>query len=276
MSLCEHLPKSINNYIFRLKHELEFIKVMSEFKSMVKNPLWDLSRLRIIICSMANLFSVIVYNNGILGHNILIKSANSEIQHSVGFTWLPYSTNTTLYTHENEFCKLYYVNWREELQNDYIQMRLMFSIIPNLPEFQEVIHLNTSDFFYKNRYHSDFFVVKVIIHKNAVTVTNIPLTNTQIAIKYNFLIDLKYVQMMYSKITDNTNYGINNDENYNKENIIITLFEYLIYRPTILIYNKKIRNKIIKLLNILDQKYTKLIQRTKWMFEEIQLHPMYN
>jgi hypothetical protein len=84
---------------------------------------------------------------------------------------------------------------------------------------------------------------------------------------------------MYSKIIYDINYDITYNTNYendNKENIIINLFEYLIHRPIILVHNKKIRNKIITLLNTLDQKYTILIQRAKWMFEEIQLHPMYN
>lgn len=250
----KQLPKDVLTVVSRMKHEMEFVKVLEELVDR------DWARRRIELGFQAHardgLLSVQQYSVGVVGQEVLILPRNSrEHAHEVGYSWRTYNRNRIDALYEwgmnhgkpemaSEQWFEEYGAWKEDLGNGLVRIRLMIGELPHPPMWSDsVVDIGQS-----NLFNPDFLSIVVIIPSICVVPVAVPLNQEQLAVKYNFVDDIifareKVISMALAK------------SSLERNQIIIELIEFFITKPTMLVHSYKMRDSV----------YTKLEEFMVWI-----------
>ena len=128
-----------------------------------------------------------------------------------------------------------YSRWSSDDGDGLTRVRLMLKELPNHPDFDELDELRSSDNFLT--YYPGFLPVHVTLSVRCITDTEIPLNNSQLAIKYGF----KRTVTKLSALMRNLD-GLNQ---YQSHDIFVSAIEILMKEPSMLIHYPVFRRVFI-------------------------------
>ena len=243
LQLLHHAPTDVSNIVFKMKHEMDLSEVCSELLDNVT----IIRRIELAFQAYARdgQLRVSQYTGGMVGQSITYTpySHGVEDDTNLGHFWHTYDaehkhvvedwSNT-----ENEDMwsddglATHYGSWKEDLGNGLLRIRLMIDEIPLLPEFQEFHEFDYQRLFWNH--FPGFFPIEVIIPASHVRTIEIPLTQSQIAVKYQFEDDIAFAR-------EKVNAMAKIETGFELNNIIASLLEFFIIKPSMLIHSPKLR-----------------------------------
>jgi len=225
-----------------MKHEMDQSEVLTE----LLNYDWDIRVLELAFQAHARdgLMQVQQLSGGMVGQTVTVHSRiPGEPSCEVGKNWPTYN--------REEMKRLYmwgeysgikgltdedwtknYGTWKEDLGNGLVRIRIMITQFP--PSIFDGFETEMVDHYER---FPNFMPIEVIVPAWCVVSVEIPLGQTQLAVKYNFEEDIIFARAkMYEQRAANTSA---------KRNQTVTEFiEFLIIKPTMLIHNYTLRNSI--------------------------------
>lgn len=232
------LPTDVVRIIYKMKHEMEFSAILAELLDYN----WTLRRIELSFQALARDGKLYVsqFTGGCVGQSI---SLLSDIEFDFGYGWQTYDPEYTnmLLQHtphktDNTFWEENYGTWQKNIGSGFKQIRLMIRAFPRLREFDEFQTLS-QPFFWKH--FPGFFAVSVIIPSICVSVEDIPLEQSQLAVKYDFVDDMTFVREQVDAMSYDTG----------TKQYLVDLIEFLSNNPLMLLFSPKLRDVICEKLD---------------------------
>lgn len=232
-----------------MKHEMELVEVLDY---LLFND-WPIREIELAFQAHARdgLIRVQQLTGGRVGQSVTVLSRLlGEQGNEIGKEWPTYNreqmqhlqtwskyAGTTNWTDED--WSYHYATWKKDLGNGYSQIRLMITDLPQLREFESFERRTVEGQF---DYFPDFMPIEVTVPSWCVVSVNVPLDQHQLAVKYNFEEDMVFARKKVDEIATATT-----STELNK--CVTDLIEFLIIKPTMLVYSYKLRDSIYKKLD---------------------------
>jgi len=238
------IPADIWSIIFRMKHEIEFAKVLDELSCID----WSIRNIELAFQSYARdgLIFVEQYFKGAVGQKVtILPRFIDEMKSEVGYAWRTYNRAqihllASWGSGTDDDWSKNYGEWRENVGNGLFRIRIMINRLPLFRDFDAFEQLSLDHF-------PEFIPITVIVPCACVVSIAVPLDQHQVSVKYNFYEDVVFAR----KKVNAMELAKTRKE---RSRIITELLEFFIIKPTMLIHSYKLRESI----------YTKMEEFMAW------------
>jgi len=244
--LLNDAPTDVATIVFKMKHEMDLSDALTE----LLHYNWNIRTIELSFQAYARdgLITVQQLSGGRAGQRVtMVSRLPGEQSCEVGHNWPTYNRAHMQrmaawdmgWTDENlsKQCG----EWKEDLGNGLVRIRIMIDTIPEFTDFNTIENGVISEHF------PDFLPIEVIIPSSCVISVEVPLNQQQLAVKYNFEEDIVFARAKVDAMAVASN-------RIERNQIVTDFIEFLIIKPTILIYSSKLRTSI----------YTKMEEFIEW------------